>query len=190
MSGKKTIYWETVGQHACSKKGEKDSVLKNAPFLSKVQEGTNPFLGSGYYYWEENLDMAHYWGKTHYKGNYFIIENTLALEGDKFLDLVGNRKHMKFVKDLTTRLASKGRPAWNIGTVLEFARRMNEARNNAIKFPFKAVRAIDEWVDDKKREKYYFVEGKKNFTYLNPRLVICVYEKENVVLTPTRIIFE
>ncbi len=97
---------------------------------------------------------------------------------------------MRYIKSLMSKMTDNGRRDWSLGTLFEFMKTINKNGNNSDKFPFKAVRAMDFMVSDKESEKYFFASGKENYTYLNPRMVICVYEKEGVILSPTKIVFE
>ncbi len=80
----------TIGHHTCQKSTEV-YLLTNAPFKScRSSENDTvcyPYLGEGYYFWDNNLKSAEWWGKTHYNNSYSIIKIDLVLEGEDFLDL-------------------------------------------------------------------------------------------------------
>ncbi|MDD2582996.1 MAG: hypothetical protein PHR66_13485, partial [Desulfuromonadaceae bacterium] len=59
---------KTIGHHTCSKKNGKAFILENAPFLSEYNETGKvlKFLGTGYYFWDDNIEMAHNWGRSHF----------------------------------------------------------------------------------------------------------------------------
>lgn len=61
-----------------------------------------PFAGEGYYFWEENLEAARWWGKGHIQGPYriFSIEITLRYDDGSFFDLIGNRRHLMLLRAL------------------------------------------------------------------------------------------
>lgn len=92
-------------QHTC--KSSHDAFLKkNAPFKSvkiKLQNSNKfkiPFLGEGFYFWEENLSAAHKWGKKHCKNDYKILEYIdLKIDKDDILDFL-NRRHISYFEDL------------------------------------------------------------------------------------------
>lgn len=47
----------------------------------------NSWLGKGYYFWEAFIEVAHWWGKTHYYGSYCIYEGDFNLTTPNGLDL-------------------------------------------------------------------------------------------------------
>ena len=55
-------------------------------------------------------------------------------------------------------------------------------------FPFKAIRAIDNSVAPKNKNTIQFVDNKPNYTNLDPRLVICLIEKNDVILQSKKIV--
>lgn len=183
---------QTIGHHTCSNKNGRAYIEKNAPFLSEYNPTENKlqFLGTGYYFWDYNLELAHYWGKSHYRNNYFIIESSLNMPEGLFLDLVGNRKHLIYFYDLTCRIESEvpDRTKWTIGAFIEHMKRLDKKIPGI--FPFKVIRAIDHSAKPKKESTFNFVEGKANFININPRLVICLTEKNELFLRTKAIVFE
>lgn len=181
---------KTIGHHTCSKKNGREYVLKKAPFFSSYNEKCNSlkFLGSGYYFWDDNIGMAHHWGRTYYRKRYFIVESKLNLPGGIFLDLVGNRKHLRYFSEMIEKFNAKGfgRPHWTMGAFIEFLK--SKEKNIPGIFPFKAIRAIDNSVAPKNKNTIQFVDNKQNYTNLDPRLVICVTEKNSVILQSKKII--
>src|SRR5277367_517215 len=81
------------------------SLMTNADGTPKVNP---PFAGEGFYFWEDNLDAAIWWGEKHYvqKGKLyriFGIDLKLEDDGTTYLDLVGNRKQLKLLDELITK---------------------------------------------------------------------------------------
>ena len=148
-----------------------------------------PFLGIGHYFWDDNIDTAKWWGKKFLKNEYYVVQSTLSCNSDIFFDLVGNRQHMKWLIRTMNELVGRGvnRKNWTLGVYFEFIKKMSEKDPSA--FPYKMIRAAD--ISGKaQRLLYYFVEGKPNFTDLNPRLVVCVIEKNVAYLKPCKIVFQ
>lgn len=56
-------------------------------------------------------------------------------------------------------------------------------------FPFKVIRAVDMLPRDE-QSKWYFVSGKRNYTLLDPRIVICITEKNALILQSKNIVYE
>ncbi|KAA0259376.1 hypothetical protein FHQ18_00425 [Deferribacter autotrophicus] len=186
-------YLETIGHHTCEKDGTKEKVLKNAPFLSEYNEDDNktPFLGTGYYFWDNNIEMARLWGKWHYKNGYYIIEAKLILKKPDFFDLVGNRADMIYFRKLIKILEKKFRDKkWTVGKAIEFLKRLNNKCNGI--FPFKVIRAVND--SDRIRrlkrgkEKYNF--SNKDYIFLDPRIMICFVEKNDDIILNKKLIEE
>ncbi len=124
------------------------------------------------------------WGNMKYNNKYYVIESELELKSDYFLDLVGNRKHMKFMVTVMKQYA--GNRNWSIGALIEFLKKLSEI--DAKVFPFKVIRAVDNSIT--KQTKYYFVEGKPNFTDLTPRIAICLLDLNVLYLKSKKIIYQ
>lgn len=183
----------TIGQHTCSNDNGREYIKENAPFLSlkkvkndgKKQKVYVPFLGEGYYYWDTDLEIAHSWGVKHYQNNYAIVESALELTGEKvFCDLVGNRKHM--IEML--QLAQKFRPdefksgKLTLGVFIQILKKLNRTDFKGI-FPYKAIRAVDLSHEPPKESRIIFAEhAAYSYTNLSPKLVICLIDKNGIVL--------
>lgn len=181
---------KTIGHHTCSKKNGNAFVLAYSPFLSEYNESGKAlkFLGSGYYFWDDNIEMAHNWGRVHFHCNYYIIECELHLKSEIFLDLVGNRSHLRYFKQLIKKFEEYGfsRSKWTIGAFIEFLK--SKEKDMPGIFPFKAIRSIDNSVIPKNKNTIQFVDNKPNYTNLDPRLVICLIEKNDVILQSKKIV--
>lgn len=168
----------TIGHHTCGKKNGREYILEHAPFYAGFDEpsGRMQFLGSGYYFWDDNIEMAHKWGTDHYKGLYYILQCDVLMPGELFLDLVGNRSHMRYFLKVAEKYAKSGhaRAKWSLGSFIEHLKMLEKDRPGI--FPFKVLRAVDMLPRDE-HSKWYFVTGKQNFTLLNPRIVICIIPK-------------
>ncbi|MGC1391138.1 MAG: hypothetical protein WA816_08875 [Bacteroidales bacterium] len=105
-----------------------------------------------------------------------------------FFDLVGSRKHLNMLKTLQNKFAEYNfsRDNWELGTFIEFLKdRENEDKYKGI-FPYKVIRAVD--IKPKSRWILKFVKGKKNFTNLDPRYIICIINLENVTLAEKKLL--
>ena len=177
---------ETIGHHSCKKDGGAEYVKQHAPFISsKGADNNYPFLGEGYYFWDNNIERAHSWGKNHYKKKYYIVECGLNLTGKIFLDLVGNRGHiiefLALYRALTTKYNNGEN--WPIGRFIEFLKKLDTKEEYKGIFPWKVIRAVDHLnVGHSKQNSLKFVDSRNNFTNLSPIIVICLYEKNEVIL--------
>jgi hypothetical protein len=179
---------ETIGHHTCNKSGGESYVVSEGPFKSVIKKNDKgkismPFLGEGYYYWDDNLDMAILWGRIRYKKGFYVILSDLNLTPDVFLDLVGNRKQMKYLIKLMEQTKKSGldKEKWTIGAFIEFVKVLRKYQKDV--FPFEIIRAIDSSIDAKEQQKvYYFVQGKPNYIDLQPRIAICLISKNDLYL--------
>lgn len=187
---------KTKGHHTCLLEGHIDTILMNAPFLAedKPRIGRKQFLGTGYYFWDNNLPMANAWGKFHYRGKYAIVEIDFDIKSDTCYDLVGNRSHQI---DITIRLnklletSGNDKPRkWTLRQYFLFILKL--ADSDCKIFPYKMVRAIDllNHIKYKTEQDYInFTENKKNYTLLNPKIVICVFDKNTLNLQSKKLVY-
>jgi hypothetical protein len=184
---------EFLGHHTCSDANGLEYIEQHAPFWAdyEPEKGKLQFLGSGYYFWDDNEAMAHHWGIVHYGGDYAIVEGDLKVPPELFLDLVGDRKAMKYIQELSKRFEEEGtkRGGWSIGMLVEFLKTLDEKEDYKGIFPFKIIRAIDaSIVNQEKQFAMKFVLTGRSYTFLNPRIIICLNEKKSTILHSKRLI--
>lgn len=163
-----------IGHHTCRKEGTIEEIEENGPFLSTHIEN-NPqehkFLGTGYYFWDNNINMAHAHGQKNYKRRYYIFEASLHVDEDNFLDLAGNRIDMLNFQEIMTKFHQNDERTkdWTLAHFIEFLK---------IKgiFPYRAIRAVDTSIDAK--EVIKFVLDRRNYINLNPIFLICLLDKQ------------
>lgn len=188
----------TTGMHTCLKEGGKDFVLKNAPFLGehKPNHPDNAkrklqFLGQGYYYWDNHIEMAKIWGRTHYRNSFYILSCQIDISHKKCFDLVGNRSHQIYLTETMNRLNKRGFETnhWEISKCLEYLKKLALSDINV--FPYENIRALDYLPPEELQQiEYYFVTNNQHYTILNPKIAICVIDKESLPLQSQKIIFE
>lgn len=175
-----------LGHHACKMDGGKKFVRKNAPFLSEFRNGqsNNPFLGSGYYFWDDNLEAAEFWGNRHYKGKFYILKANIVVEDSLFLDLVGNRSDMKYIAEAAKMFQDYKELGanWTLAEFIELLKKQNKSSEFQGIFPFEVIRAIDSFAAKNKQNPRQFVNKKNNYTLLDPRIIICVVSKNKSIL--------
>lgn len=173
-------------QHTCQKKGGMDFVLENAPFHSEydISQNKKPFIGSGYYFWEYNLDYAKVWGKYHYNNSFFIVESKIIIDNNDdesfYLDLAGNREHLVGFVELLKEfelINDKGTEGIDLCYIISYLRDKFPKEV----FPFKVIRAVDYKNDDVSGIKIAFNDKGKSYTILNPRIIISYKDKEDIV---------
>lgn len=176
---------KAIGHHTVEDLGNAEYVEKHAPFLS---EGNAAFLGPGYYFWENDLDLAHWWGKLRYGDDYMICEAIIECDNETYLDLAGNKDDMRMVLQLRERFEPEIKRKFSIDEVslnrlIEHCQHVHQ-HTLAKVFPFKVIRSVDNspTVNEKKRRSLIkFTQQKSNFTDLDPRIIICVLEKQYVL---------
>jgi|GEM_PF-625937 len=72
-----------------------DYVLNNGPFKC-VQD--NAWLGHGYYFWEESLKPAKYWGMKFKDDKYIVCKGLCEINEDNCFYLVGSVKHNELLE--------------------------------------------------------------------------------------------
>lgn len=188
-------FTEFTYQHTC-KPGRKAYILKSAPFSSPVRKKDGklkiPFLGSGYYLWEENTEAAIRWGKDHYKNKYCIVEyKDLKIHSSELLDFL-NRRDIQYFKELKEIYLAK-RPKskdWKIGQWIEFFKMVRKKDGKT--FPFNYIRAEENLPDPTKnnriKEKELFSDDSGYFTFLSPLLIICIIDKSKIKFKAQKIL--
>jgi len=182
---------KSLGHHTIRKTAESiGDRQKNGPVLSRTfnDDGTlkerPPFAGTGYYFWEDNLAAAEWWGRKRYRNTgyrIFKIDIDLLYDGS-FLDLIGNRQHLIRIAKMIDRAKMKiDCTNWKFYQYVEYFRIM-EGKINGY-FPYKLVRFIDSTLDSRLHNPVDLSEklpDKK--LLLNPFYVICVFEMNHLKL--------
>lgn len=162
-----------IGHHTCRQVGSIQDIENEGPFLSthiEEEHSQHKFLGTGYYFWDNNINMAHSHGQKNCKRKYYIFEANLDLKDKEFLDLAGNRIDMLFFQDIMKKLNVQTETQnWTIAHFIELLKKLKI-------FNYRAIRAIDNSIDPKEATK--FVVDRANFTNLNPIFIVCLLDKE------------
>lgn len=140
------------------------------------------FIGEGYYFWDDNIERAHRWGNGHYKGDYLILELPLVLQGENFLDLVGSRKDLKLFLEVYSEMR-KLMPGLKIGSF--FYGMQTLAKYQPSKWPYTVIRVLNV---KRNADRVSFNQVKGSEMLLNPEIIICFYEKNELNLQSKRYI--
>ncbi|MEQ9415882.1 MAG: hypothetical protein RIF39_18745 [Cyclobacteriaceae bacterium] len=162
--------------------------VKSTSFDSSGQPKQKPpFASDGYYFWEDNIDAAEWWGLVHYvrrKKQYRIFKLDIDLLYDgSFIDLIGNRQHLKLMAALIKKTRMRiDCTDWKFHQFITYFRRL-EARQKGI-FPFKMIRFNDSKLNPKIHEPLALIDHEKqqNNVLLNPFYIICVFELADLKL--------
>lgn len=167
---------------------DKEKLRREAPFHCEDNQ-LKEWLGSGYYFWDTFIELAHWWGKVHYQIRrhkpYAICRSLLKCSDDEILDLVGNLEQVQDVRKIYRQMRNcpqyKGKQ-FKAQTVIDYIR-------NSLKIPYKAVRAYGENSSKDKTIKQLRLNFSSNaFLNLCPEVQICVFDKSLLKL-PVDIIY-
>lgn len=193
MSSNTYIY---TYQHTC-RKGHSAYILQNAPFKAVIKRDHSgkkfvPFLGEGYYLWEENLDAAEYWGSRNYKSNHSIVEFVdCKIKQSDLLDFL-NRRDIKYFNELKEIYINRREECrkWNLGVWIEFFKKMHSQEQE--RFPFYFFRAKEE-ICESELTKYKIKMNKIKLSSegyqvdLNPYIMICIIDKSSFLYKESRL---
>lgn len=167
--------------------------MKLGPVKSTMFDATGkpknkpPFAGDGYYFWEDNIDAAEWWGMVHYLNRgksyrIFRIDIDLIYNG-LFFDLIGNRQHLKLIANMIKKTKMQiDCKDWKFHQFIAYFRRL-ESHHKGI-FPFRIMRFNDAKLNPKIQEplRLSHVENAENSVLLNPFYIICVFEQADLQL--------
>lgn len=176
-----------IGHHTCSQGGGYKKVLEDSPFLSQwpkedSDDPRQPYLGQGYYFWENDIEQAKKWGRQFYSGWYFILAANINTTDDNFLDLIGDKQLIGAFLTACNKLVSDGsiEKDFTMGEAIEY---MKKAKI----FPWQIIRGRD---DKMKQDWYYFNRRSGGGMYIGGNFIFCLVEKNEVLLSSKKIIFK
>lgn len=178
---------QTIGQHVF-KYDPPEYTEKTTPVLAKNPEKRvkgiekYQFLGSGYYFWDNNIERAHKWGQQHYNGKYKILELPLELKGDHFLDLVGSREDIMTLVNALKEIENNI-PDLKLGAFFHVMQIIEKYRPGS--WPYTIIRALNV---KSNADKIPFNHIKGSRMLLDPEIIICFYEKKELNLQGIRYI--
>lgn len=149
-----------------SDRGNPDYVEEHGPFICK----SHPWLGVGYYFWDNLLTRAHWWGRIHCKNQYMICEAYAIIDDEKYLDLACNMEQLKWFKKCFEVINVKHQGC--VKTVSFVIHKLMRDNN----FPFQAVRVLSEKCGGDEGE--VFVPHNHSFLNFSPPMQICIYDKK------------
>jgi hypothetical protein len=144
-----------------------------------------PFAGTGYYFWEDNINASEWWGGVHYKKSgkdyrIFKIDIDLKYDNNEFLDLIGSRQHLKLIENLVLKTKGKVNCSnWKFHNYISYFRIL-EAKQKGI-FPYKMVRFNDYNLNPKIQNPLQLNDQSK-VALMNPFYIVCVFEKDHLKL--------
>lgn len=159
----------------------KAEVEKHGPYICDRQF-PEPWLGVGYYFWEDNIDTAKSWAKRAKYKYYYIGQSSYDYSCHDFFDLVGNPQDMKMFRGFVDVL--KENFPYKNPSVTQVLELVINVLGEDFCNEYKAIRARSEWID-----KEYYLQYPTQNTYYNsnPQIQICVRDL-SFLKTPFKII--
>lgn len=176
----------TVVHHTVKDDDNPNFIEDNAPF--SVQNIKEAYLGYGYYFWDNHIELAHHWGEIHYNNLYVVCEGTLTVNEDLFFDLVGNRQAQIFISECISEMPALKN--LTLGEIIEFLKKLETNPNKKGIFPFKVIRAVDVTeATTYHMETVKFAPNRQGIMTTNPQIIICLIEKNTVFLPSLKIVY-
>lgn len=151
-----------------------------------VEDVKKSFLGDGHYFWDNHFELAKFWGETHCTDKYIICEGRFELPKNDFLDLVGSREDQIHFLELVKNLKMTGDA---LGKIIGALKDLDKKQKGI--FPYKAIRAVDNLAKKKFQQiQYKFTEDfRNNYSVLTPMYIICLFEKNELILPTYKVIY-
>jgi hypothetical protein len=175
-----------TGYHTVEDQDNPEYVEQHAPFLSASKDLA--FLGPGYYFWDYKEELAHWWGKVHCDGSYMVCQSKVVVDKEEYLDLAGEPEDQEHLENLQKELRLDierecgGNSEPPLGLLIQALTLINKKKKGI--FDYKVIRAAD-----CVGEKRAFIKSRSNFTYSNPRFILCLTARNRVILPDFRIIY-
>lgn len=164
-------------------RGNNAIVKEHGPYKCEEE---NAWLHSGFYFWEEFIEPAHYWGKKHNSNNYIITKGKCYITPENLFDLVGNlvqrREFGEIIKELNnSKILNQDS---TVRHVIDFLQKCGV-------FEYVACRA-DTTSSFKSYElrQIIYATSKETRLILNPAVQMCIYNLEKVSFKEFDIIYE
>ncbi|AWB66189.1 hypothetical protein C2869_06955 [Saccharobesus litoralis] len=175
---------------ACERTGGAKGVKSGMPFHSEKND--RQWLGAGYYFWKEDVDLAHTWGEKSVKGtDYAITEHELNFDENELLDLIGSPLDIKcfieLIDDWKTytnkTFGNHGKKA-TVSKIIQYFKRLDA-------FPWKGVAACHDTTisDAGGRHKFIDLNRARESIALNRFQQICLYEGNEEHIERSKIVF-
>ncbi len=170
--------FKTIVHHTLRDDENPEYIEANAPF--PVQALKNAYLGGGYYFWDDHIELAHWWGQTHCQDSYIICQGDFEISNMDFCDLLGSRQDQIYFQECINRLKVNHLP---IGAIVELLKGLNTHPAQRGIFPYKAIRAVDMQANTTFSQTFYKYAGNRpGITTFNPKVIICLIKKDAAIL--------
>ena len=174
-----------VGYHTTNAEGKP---LKEPIHSKWVKDKRDSYCGSGYYFWENNIDQAKFWGEFKYSRKqieYCIYETTMNFDGKtgKVLNLVGNRRHLEYIfksfQEVSAFVEDGELANWSLGQSFEMLKRYFTEDE----LPFDAVRVVESKQNGLTKKMNFKANSDKSYVIFNPVIIVCYIKSKIKDLT-------
>ncbi len=171
-----------------------DKVEQFGPFKCKQE---NAWLGSGYYFWDYHIELGHWWGRTSYgKDKYMICRGLCDVRSEKCWDLHDNGKHrIEFKQAVDLLIKYKVAPINKITVpqVIQYARKKGMFKYEAIRiYGINSATAPNPSSNDIVDVGTQFLFNRKNIkAYFEPLPVIqvCLLTKKSLAFRNFQVVW-
>ncbi|MGO3805988.1 MAG: hypothetical protein ACTJHT_06765 [Sphingobacterium sp.] len=157
-----------------------ERVLQEGPYKCLRSDA---WLGHGYYFWEDSLRPAKYWGKRMHDNKYIIGKGRCEINEENCFYLVGSVKHNEFFVEALNQISEIGELSSNVTVphVIDYLKKTGQ-------FPFYACRAETTeafapskyWTEDDFTNEVLFKQGQDSRVKLNLIIQLCIYELDKI----------
>lgn len=164
-----------------------DYIDGNAPFKC-INE--NAWLGVGYYFWDTFLENAHWWGKTNYNINgYVIVRFECNDKSDRLFDLHGDMEHVKYFKEFIEEFQKNKILGSNptVPMIIECLK-----KNTSFEKKFDAIRVYGHYsksMDVTMKMLFSKKTNSRQYFELTPAVQLCLFRKTSLNLRERKIVY-
>lgn len=150
-------------------RGSHESVERMGPIYGR----RDTWLGTGYYFWEGAIELAHWWGGVHCRNNYMICEAKACFDQSEMFDLFGNTAHFRLFRLITEALKDKFMfKAITVSAVLDEMRKHTS-------FSYRVIRARSEHIVPG-TTNMKFVEKDRSILVTLPVVQVCFFDTKPI----------
>jgi hypothetical protein len=172
-----------TGYHTLGNRGNAIEIEMDGPIKAKKIEIA--WLGEGYYFWDSDLEWAHFWGNKNYSAGYYIFCGEIKLGNDCF-DLVGSAQLKIEFRKIIEELKSTGYFApgevFTVADVIEYLKKYTVFLQK-----YTAIRVTH---IPKSLITIPFGGNRAEFMYVNEPIQICLINLNNLDLETFKLIHE
>lgn len=173
-------------------RGNYEEIEEHGPYLcsSKDSNGNDktgarvPWLGEGYYFWDNSVDDAHWWGKTAYCNfgkAYLICRTYFDLHSSLLFDTVSEPRLLEELLECAEIIKrEKNIDKASVPIVLGYLRQRPD-------FTYKAIRVLPIPLSSRPKNKISFPGGKFVLAK-NEKIQICFFDK-TLLTEPFEIVY-